>query len=321
MCRVVIFESIHTSGIAALKKSFDVEIALGVSRDEQLKKAETADAVVIRSVTQIDQAFLDAAPSLKAIGRAGTGTDNIDLPAAAKRGVHVLTVPEGNTNAVAELTLMQMMAARRRLIEVLEATRRGDFRREFYQGTEMQGAVVGLIGLGRIGTRVAQLLRPFGCRVLGFDIDPARKEAFIQEGGQWCADRSELIRECDILSVHVPKTSETSPLIGAEELSLLKQGAWVINTSRGGIIDEAALLKAVNAGALSGASVDVLDQEPPFDAEPGSFAFKHPFLDHPRIWVTPHFGASTDEAQRRIAQSLAAALKRTLKPNKFYAAT
>ncbi len=314
MQRIVVFESIHEAGLTRLAQHFDVSVALRSSRSVVLDQVKDAVAIVVRSVTQVDADLMNQAPHLRVIGRAGTGTDNIDLVAAKERGIQVITIPEGNAVAVAEMAVMEMLMLRRNLLAVIEAGHRLDFRRELYQGRELASSTVGILGVGRIGQLVAARLAAFGCRIVGFDVNAKLKPRFDALGIHWCERLDELLEQSDILTVHVPKTAQTLHCIGAKELQQLPAGALVINSSRGGIVEEDALLKSVESGHIAGAAIDVLEEEPPFDTPPEQVNFSHPLLNHPKIIVTPHFGASTDEAQEKIAMALAKKIIKKFQP-------
>ena len=177
---------------------------------------------------------------------------------------------------------------------------------------ELAAQTVGIVGVGRIGQRVAQRLQPFGCRLVGFDIDPALRPRFAELGVEWMESLDALLSLADIVTLHVPKTPQTAGMIGRAQLARMKRGARLVNTSRGGILDEAELLRAIDSGHLAGAALDVLAQEPPFDLPPEQVRYANALLNHPRILVTPHAAASVEEAQRRIALDLAQRMLRAL---------
>jgi D-3-phosphoglycerate dehydrogenase len=303
--RIVVFEAIHAEGLERLRTRADVDVRLGCSREEQLRIVADAAAIVVRSVTQVDGELLDRAPRLRVVGRAGSGTENIDLDRARERGVEVVTVPGGNAQSVAEFTILQMLALCRKAFPIAAAVRGGDFRREQYQGVELAALRVAVVGVGRIGQLVVRCLRPFGCRVVGFDVVAEPRSALRDVPVIWAETLDDALRGADIVTVHVPRTPATLGLIGARELRLLNPGAFVVNTSRGGIIHEDALVDAIRRGHVGGAAIDVLVDEPPFDAMPGEVPYRNALLDCPGVYVTPHCAASTEQAQRRIAVSLA----------------
>jgi len=308
--QVLVLESIHPAGMARLSRSCEVRVSLETPRARLLELVREVSAIVVRSVTQVDRELIDRAAELRAIGRAGTGTDNIDAAYAAQRGVEMITVPDGNAVSVAEFTVLQILALCRNAYAIADAVKAGDFRRDLYQGVELSAQTVGIIGVGRIGQLVARRLHSFGCRLIGFDINAALRPRVAELGIMWSDSSEDLLREADIVTLHVPKTPQTTGMIGPRELGLMKRGARLINTSRGGIIVEAALLKAVQRGQIVGASIDVLADEPPFHTPPEAVTYTNPLLGHSRIVITPHCAASTEEAQRAIGLQLAEALLR-----------
>lgn len=310
--RVLVLESIHPDGIAKLRRTCEVTVSFETPRAQLLELVRDAAAVIVRSVTQVDRELLDRAPALEVIGRAGTGTDNIDLASAKARGIQVLTMPEGNAVSVAEFTVLQILALCRNAYAIAQAVAANDFRRDRYQGNELSHQTVGIIGVGRIGQLVAHRLRPFGCRLIGFDINEALKPRFAKLGVAWAGSLDELLETSTIVTLHVPRTPQTLGMIGARELSRMPRGARIINTSRGGIIVEAELLKAVERGHVAGAAIDVLVDEPPFHTPPAQVMYTNPLLGHPNIMITPHCAASTEEAQRAIALNLVDAMGRLL---------
>lgn len=275
-----------------------------------------AEGLVVRSRTRVTAELLEAAPRLRVIGRAGSGLDGIDLGAARRRGIAVVSAGSGAADAVAELTVGLMLALARDLPAALAQAQAGDWSKR--TGSSLGGKRLGILGLGRIGSRVATLGAALGMRVAGLarehelddrpaaaDVHPtwaAHLGAAAAEPGlaRAYADLDALLAATDVLSLHLPLNDQTHGLIGARELALLPPGAWLINTARGGLVDEAALLAALDSGHLAGAALDVLEHEPP--------APDHPLLRHPRALVTPHLGAATGAAQDAIARELAAAM-------------
>lgn len=316
MTRILVLESIHPDGLAALQRSCDVVVSLEPPRERLLELVADASAIIVRSVTQVDRELIERARILRVIGRAGIGTDNIDMAYARGRGITVITVPHGNAVSVAEFTVLQILALCRNAYAVAAAVQCNDFRRDLYQGIELSDQTVSIVGVGRIGQLVAQRLRPFGCRLIGFDINPALRPRFAELGLQWTDALKDVLRSCDILTLHVPKTHQTIGMIAMQELRLMSRGVRIVNTSRGGIIDEADLLEAVQSGHVAGAAIDVLEQEPPFHTPPTDVSYTNPLLGHSRIVITPHCAASTEEAQRAIAMDLVEQIVRILETEK-----
>lgn len=303
--RVAVLEAIHSDGVAALEAFANVEPHVGMEPADLLRLARDWDAIVVKSVTRVDAALLEAAPSLRVVGRAGTGTENIDMELAAQRGVQVLTVPTGNSVSAAEFTVAQILNLCHRIQEVQAAVHKQDYRRHLYEGRELSALTVGLVGLGNVGIAVATRLAPFECRLLAWDPNSAHTEAFASIGGELAGTFDELLPQVDVLSFHVTLTPATRGMLGPLQIARVKPGLLIVNTARGAVLDDAALLAGLDTGKVAAAALDVLYPEPPFDAEPGSVAYAHPLLSHPRVFITPHVGASTVDAQRRIALDLA----------------
>ncbi len=311
--RIAVLEAIHPDGVARLETLATVDLRLGLERARLLEAVADYDVIVVKSVTEVDEVLLAAAPNLRVVARAGTGTENIDLEAAARRGVEVLTVPTGNTDSAAEFTVAQILGLCRRLGEAQRAVGAGDYRRHLLEGRELAALTVGLVGLGNVGMAVTRRLAPFGCRLLGWDPEPPDASGFAALGGTLVGSFDELLPEPDILSFHVRLTADTRAMLDAQALRRIKPGLLLINTSRGAVIDDRALLAALDDGRVAAAALDVLDPEPPFDAEPGTVTFAHPVLGHQKVVLTPHVAGSTVDAQRRIALALAEMLEPVLR--------
>lgn len=310
--RVLVLESMHQDGVDRLRAAtHTVDVALGLDRSELLARVADVDAIVVKSVVRVDIELLDRAKNLKVIGRAGVGTDNIDKKVAAARGIPVLTVPGGNADAGADFTVMQILCLIRNAYQAQQMIKAGDFRRDLLMGRDLGALTVGLVGLGHVGQGVAKRLSGFGCRLLGLDPGLSAKE-YLDLGIESVPDIDTLIRRVDVLTLHVPLTPATRHLVGAFQMESARPGLVLINTSRGAVIDECALADAVNAGRIAAAALDVFDDEPPFDAVPGTHAYDNPLLHVPGIISTPHMGASTVDAQRNIALSLADQLNNVL---------
>ncbi|MEM0021557.1 MAG: NAD(P)-dependent oxidoreductase [Fervidicoccaceae archaeon] len=284
------------------RRGFEVLYSPGISREKLLEEIEKFDAVVVRSRTKIDAEVIKKGKNLKLIARAGVGVDNIDVEEAAARKIEIITSPAAPAVSVAELTVALMLVLARKINTAMQLTREG--RWEKVEGIELRGKVAGIIGIGRIGREVARLCRCLGMEVIAYDV---RKEALNELHGIKLADSLEdLLRSSDIVTLHVPLTKETHRLIGKREIFLMKNGALLINTSRGSIVDQEALLEALKVGKLGGAALDVLEREPPGELE-------MELIKHPNVVVTPHIGSQTVEAQRRIALEIAEAIERKLR--------
>jgi len=309
---VTIFEEIHADGTDLLREFSEVRIRLGLERALVLEACKDSDVIILKSVVQVDEEMLDFAPRLRVVGRAGTGVDNIDLVACEKRGVKVLTVPTGNTVTAAEFTVMQILMLCRRMPEVLMAVGESDFRRSRLEGRELQQLTVGIVGLGNVGRAVAERLLPFGCDLIGYDPFVENLEWFKQKGIDIASSIEQLMKKIDLLTLHARLTSDNSHMIGEEQLSMAKQGILLVNSARAGLVDDKALLKALDDAQVGFAALDVLDPEPPFDLEPGCHDYSHPLLGHTRVLVSPHIGASTVDAQRKIAVDLVSHIREVI---------
>lgn len=304
MISVLATDRISKRGLLALSEDerFAVRRVHESGSDEFRDALGKADALIVRSATKVDGEMIGRAPHLRAIGRAGVGVDNIDVMAATARGIPVFNAPGGNTVAAAELTMALMLSLVRRVTQADRSIREGRWDRADFQGVELRGRTLGLIGAGRVGGEVAQRCQAFGMSVIAYDpyLTPQRAE----ELGIEMVDLKTVVGRGDVISLHVPLSDETRGLIGAKALSRMKKKAVLINASRGGVIDEQALAEALSAGKLAGAALDVYEQEP--------LPVESPLRRAPNLVLTPHLGASTKEAQISVAREVALALKDAL---------
>jgi D-3-phosphoglycerate dehydrogenase len=293
--RILIADPIAPEGVQLLRAVGEVDMKLGLPQDSLVAIIPAYDALVVRSETKVTRAVLEAAARLSVVGRAGVGVDNIDLDAATERGVVVVNAPQGNTVAAAEHTTALLLALARHIPQADASMRRGEWRRKDFLGTEVRGKTLGIIGLGKIGSEVARRASAMDMQVVAYDpFVPAERARVV---GAESVDFEQLLLLSDFITVHPPLTAQTAGMLGAAEIARMKDGVRLINVARGGIIDEAALLEAVQSGKVAGAAIDVFTEEPP----PAG----HPLLSDPRIIVTPHLGASTAEAQERVALDVA----------------
>jgi len=289
--RVVVADPIHPAGIERLRAAAEVEVAIGLPPEALRERLATADALVVRSETQVTAELLAAAPRLQVIARAGVGVDNVDVAAATERGIVVVNSPEGNTIAAAEHTIALLLALSRKIPQATASLRAGEWRRTDFVGVEVYNKTLGIVGFGKIGREVARRARGLGMRVIATDLY-VNPELAAREHVE-LVPLETLLRTADYVSLHTPLTRETANLLDRDTLALLKPGARVINCARGGLIDEEALLAALESGHVAGAALDVFAQEPPPP--------DHPLLHHERVVATPHLGASTEEAQINVA--------------------
>ncbi|MGH2608730.1 MAG: phosphoglycerate dehydrogenase [Tepidiformaceae bacterium] len=292
--RILVADPVAREGVEMLRGVGDVDVRTGLSAEDLVACIPEYDALVVRSETKVTRAVLEAGRKLMAVGRAGVGVDNIDLEAATERGVVVVNAPQGNTVAAAEHTIALLMALARHLPQADASMRLGKWARKDYVGTEIRGKVLGIVGLGKIGSEVARRAVGMEMRVLGND--PFVPEERARALGVELVEFDELLAESDFITVHPPLTPQTQGMIGAGEIARMKDGVRLINVARGGIIDEVALADAVQASKVAGAAIDVFSIEPPGES---------PLLRDPRIIITPHLGASTAEAQERVALDVA----------------
>ena len=294
--KVLVTEPLSESGLALLRQDYDVDVK------PELAKVGLADAIapysglIVRSQTKVTDEVLDRAEWLKVIGRAGIGLDNIDVEAATRRGVLVVNAPQSNIVSAAEHTIALMLAQARNIPQANSALKAGRWERERFQGVEVYGKTLGVIGLGRVGTMVAQRALAFGMRVVGYD-PYVSKDRARQLGVDLMPNLEALLVQSDVITIHLPRTPETEGLIGEREIALMREGARIVNTSRGGIVDERALVNALRDGRLGGAALDVFSEEP----VPKS----HPLLVLDQVVATPHLGASTQEAQDKAGAAIA----------------
>lgn len=302
--KIIVTESIALEGIEHLKsKGFDVDVKFGISREDLLEIIGNYDALIVRSVTKVNEELMQKAPNLKVVGRAGNGVDNIDLKAATARGIIVVNTPESNIMAAAELAVTHAYAIFRNLIQAVTAGRNKDFRRGKFIGNELDGKTAGIIGLGRIGSIVARKLMGSNMRVIAYD-PYIGDEKFNQMGVERCATLEDLLKQADLITLHTPKTPETYGIIGKKELALCKDGVRIVNAARGGLVNEKALYDALVSGKVAAAALDVLDPEPNYNKKPEEQDYENPLLTLNNCIVTPHLGASTDEANYNVGTAV-----------------
>jgi D-3-phosphoglycerate dehydrogenase len=300
--KVLVAEKLAPEGIALLQEEHEVDVRLGMSREEYLAALPEYEALLVRSGVKADAEAIAAGSKLVVIGRAGVGVDNIDIPAATEAGITVVNAPTGNTTAAAEHTIALLFALSRNIPAADASMHAGEWNRSAFMGRELVDKTLGVIGLGKIGMAVADRARALGMHVLGYD--PYVTEEAAKAHGIERVSVSDILKAADAITVHVPKTRDTANLISTDELATMKSHAWIINVARGGVVDEAALAAALVAGTIAGAAVDVYSSEPP--------AADNPLLSAPNIILTPHLGASTAEAQTRVGVEAAEQVREVL---------
>ncbi len=295
MARILVTEEIAESGLDQLRKAgHTVDVALNLTPEQLIATIPGAHALIIRSATKVIPAVLDAATDLIVVGRAGIGLDNVDVPYATKKGVMVVNAPQSNILSAAEQAMALLLAQARNVPQAHSALINGKWERSKWEGVELYGKTLGIIGLGRVGALVAQRALAFGMRLIAYDPFVSKERA--RQMGVELLQLEEVVAQSDFISIHLPKSKETTGLIGAEMLSKAKPGLRIINTARGGIIDEKALYDAITTGKVQGAGLDVFDSEPCTDS---------PLFTLPSVVVTPHLGASTFEAQDKAGVQIA----------------
>jgi len=295
MFRILVTEPLVEEGLQVLRQQARVDTVSGLTPTALAEVIAPYEGLVVRSKTLVTEGVIAAAPRLVVIGRAGAGVDNIDLEAATRRGIVVVNAPYGNTVSVAEHTLAMLLALVRHIPHVDSALRQGHWEKPSYQGVQVRGKVLGLVGLGRIGTAVARRAMGLEMKVIGYDpfVTPERAA---QVGVQW-VPWEDLLRSSDFISLHLPQSEQTRGLIGSRELAWIKPSAYLINCARGSLVDEQALFEALQEGRLAGAALDVFAQEPPSEDSP--------LLHCDKVVLTPHVAGSTAEAQRDTAVEVA----------------
>jgi len=301
MKQILITEPLHPDALGILQEGGQTVERHGLSEEELVSLVSDFDALLVRSRTRVTAPVIQAGRRLQVIARAGAGVDNIDIPEATRRGVLVVNAPGANTVAVAEHTLGLILALARRIPEADGSMHTGHWEKGHLCGVELMGKVLGLVGLGRIGSAVAQRALAFGMQVLAYDpfVSVEHAEALRVR----LVNFEELLQQADFLSVHAPATSHTKHLIGPGELAQMKPNARIVNCARGGIIDEVALAQALHEGKIAGAALDVFEHEPPWES---------PLLQAPNVILTPHLAGSTEEAQRNVGTEIAQDVVRVL---------
>jgi D-3-phosphoglycerate dehydrogenase len=298
---VLIAEELSPATVDALGPDFEVRYVDGTDRPALLAAIADADAILVRSATQVDAEAIAAARTLRVIARAGVGLDNVDITAATKAGAMVVNAPTSNILSAAELTIALILASARNVASANAALKGGKWARSKYTGIELDGKTIGIVGLGKIGALVAARLLPFGVKLLAYD--PYVQAGKAAQIGAKLVTLDELLAESDFVTVHMPKTPETIGLIGEEALRKVKPTVRIINVARGGLVDEAALAAAIKEGRVAGAGIDVFATEPTTES---------PLFELDSVVVTPHLGASTDEAQEKAGIAVARSVRQAL---------
>jgi len=302
MAKVLVSDPIDQVGIDILSQVATVDIKIGLPPAELVQIIGEYDALMIRSGTQVTKDVIEAGTQLKIIGRAGVGVDNVDVEAATRKGIVVVNSPEGNTIAAAEHAIAMMLALSRHIPDANSSVKRGEWDRKSFTGSEVYKKTLGVVGLGKIGSHVASVGKAMGMKLLAYDPFISRERA--EQLGCQLVDMDMLVREADYITMHIPKTPETTHIINAEMLAKMKPTTRIINCARGGIIDENALAEALKAKTIAGAALDVYETEPLAESPLRSLGKE--------MILTPHLGASTAEAQVNVAIDVAEQIRDVL---------
>ena len=297
MLKVLVSDSLAEQGVTVLEQAAGIEVINkpGCSPDELLALIPEIDGLVIRSNTKVTADVLDAAQNLKIVGRAGIGVDNVDTPAATRHGIVVVNTPEGNNITTAEHAIALMISLARHVPQATASMKAGKWEKKKFQGMELYNRTLGVLGAGNIGRFVVSRAKGLGMKVIVHDPYLTAEAAARLEVER--VELGEMMSRADVVTVHVPKTKETTGILGAAEFAQAKPGLIVINAARGGIVDEAALFEALESGQVGAAGLDVFVEEPP--------PADHPLVNHPNVICTPHLGASTEQAQINVAVAVA----------------
>jgi D-3-phosphoglycerate dehydrogenase len=303
--KVLVADSISTKGVDLLRGDgeLDVDVKTGLKENDLLQIVPEYSAIVVRSQTRITARVIEAARKLKAVGRAGVGVDNVDVEAATRRGVIVMNTPAGNTVSTAEHAFSLLVSIARNIPQAHSSVKAGQWDRKSFEGVELHGKTIGIVGMGRIGTEIARRAVAFGMRPVAYDpyLSPSRARSLQVELFE---DLDDVLSRADFLTLHMPLTNETRHLINSDRIAKMKKGARIVNCARGGLIDENALFGALKSGQLAAAALDVYETEPP--------AADFPLRTLPNIVFTPHLGASTAEAQESVGLEIAEAIRSVL---------
>lgn len=291
--KILLTDGLEENGKTILSAEGQVDDRKGISADELLKVIGDYDAIIVRGRTKVTREVFSAGTKLKVVGRSGVGVDNIDLAAAKEHNVIVVNAPVATTRAVAELVMGMIFALARELPRADQSMKQNQWLKKEFEGVELDGKILGVIGIGRIGSTVARMATSLGMKVLACD-PVLSAEAIHSAGGEAC-DFEELVGRSDFITIHTPLTDSTRNMINTDMLAKMKNGVRIICAARGNIIDESALLAALNSGKVAGAALDVYSVEPPPDCE---------LTRHPKVIATPHIGGQTVEAQNRAANDI-----------------
>lgn len=298
MTKILLADPLDKEALEELKAipEFEVTLKTGMDEAELIRTIPEYEVIVVRSATKVTRKVIEAATNLKLIIRAGIGLDNIDVEAAQEKQIEVANTPAATSISVAELTFGLMLAAVRNLGRAYQSMKEHRWEKKALSGTELYGKTLGIIGFGRIGQEVAKRALAFGMKVIAYDILDIKTDLPVE-----MVSLDQLLSQADIITLHVPLTKETKYLLSKPQFEKMKRGVILINAARGGVVDEAALLDALNSGQVKAAALDVFEKEPPVDFT---------LIDHPQVFATPHIGAAAEEGQRRAGMEVVKILKK-----------
>jgi D-3-phosphoglycerate dehydrogenase len=302
--KVLVTDGIEKEALVKLQSSHQVD-AIEMSPEDLLKNIEKYDALIVRGKTKVTAQVIEKGKNLKVVGRAGVGVDNVDIAAATKRKIAVVNAPTGSTVSVAELAIGHMLSLARKLPTADKSIKSGKWEKKAFMGTELNGKTLGLLGSGRIGTEVAKRAQAFGMKTIAFD--PYLPPAIAKQNKIDLVNKGSLFAESDFLSIHTALTPETKGMVGPQEFASMKKTAFLINCARGEVVQEKALAEALKSGKIAGAALDVFENEPPTGS---------PLLSLENVFMTPHIGASTHEAQLRAGMTIVEQVDMVLRGNK-----
>jgi D-3-phosphoglycerate dehydrogenase len=305
--KIIVTDGLQDAGMSILSKEAKVDDRKGISAEDLVKEIGNYDAIIVRGRTKVTREVIEAGKNLKVIGRAGVGVDNIDVAAAKEKGIKVVNAPSSTTTAVAELAMGLIFALAREIPKADASMKRGEWLKKDLEGVELFGKTLGIIGFGRIGSTIGQTAAAVGMRIMACCLFRIPETIRIIGGELLVMD--DIIEKSDFITIHTPLTDETRGMINAEAFARMKDGVYIICTARGGIIDEKALLDALNSGKVAGAALDVFETEPP--------VFKE-LINHPKVIATPHIGGQTNEAQRRASVDISREVMAALKGDKLH---
>lgn len=304
---VLVTDGLQDTGISILSREAEVDDRKGITAEELIKEIGNYDAMIVRGRTKVTREVIEAGKKLKVIGRAGVGVDNIDTAFAKEKGVTVVNAPSATTTAVAELALGLVFALAREIPRADATMKQGKWAKKEFEGVELYGKTLGIIGFGRIGSTVGQMAAAVGMRINACCLFRIPETIRIIGGELLVMD--DIIEKSDFITIHTPLSDETRGMINADAFARMKDGVFLICTARGGIIDEKALLDALNSGKVAGAALDVYESEPPVFQE---------LINHPKVIATPHMGGQTKEAQRRASMDISKEVLAALKGEKLH---